>query len=268
MTTFTILILALAIVLGIFVNHRILRTTKMELSGIKLDLLVSPLVTLTTLLLAFVLVQVFSSYNRAKLSAGDEAGQVIAEFQQFGYLDDEYGLRGQAAVLCYSRAVTEIEWSRLTDGIGVVPEVTHWGLEISRVLTELASVRTSQPYGSILATDRSRTDARRRRISETRPAVPEPVSWLMLVVSATAILAIASFTPDSVERRIQCGALVLLAVVFAAMQIAILEIDSKYDGWIRVDPDEMRLVAPLVEERFAAQHPDYTLPCDSQGLAL
>ncbi len=94
--------------------------------------------------------------------------------------------------------------------------------------------------------------------------MPRAVSWLMLGVSAVAVLSIATFTLPCVARRVQIGALALLALVFASVQIAIVEIDAKYDGVIRVKPGEMRLVGRLMEERFEGQ----TLPCDAEGRPL
>jgi hypothetical protein len=87
----------------------------------------------------------------------------------------------------------------------------------------------------------------------------------MLGVSAAAILSIATFTLPYVARRVQIGSLTLLTFVFAAMQIAILEIDSKYDGWIRVGPEEMELISKVIEQHFVDHYPDFVLPCDADG---
>ncbi len=260
----TIVVLAIFLALGIAANAWVRPFAKTEVQGVKLELLVSPLLTLTALLLAFFLVQVFSSYQRARLSAGDEAGRVIAEYRLFGYLPDQYALRGQAALLCYARAVAELEWPALRDELKVAPEPSYWVDRLGEVLRELAEVRNGQPYGTLVATDRDRVDARRRRVLENRPALPKPLFWLMLGVSAVAVLSIATFTLPYVRRRVQIGALTLLTLVFAAVQIAILEIDGKFDGVIRLEPEEMRLAARLMEEKLHGLAP----PCDAEGRPL
>lgn len=264
----TVLVLASALMVGLLLNGKVRPFAHSEVQGVKLELLISPLLTLTALLLAFVLVQSFSSFNRAKLSAGDEAGRVVAEFRLFGYLDDEHTPVAQSALVCYARAVTELEWPMLRGQLAASPEVFHWGGQLATILTRLAAERPSQPYGNIVATDRDRGDARRRRIAESRPAVPEPVTWLMLAVSAIAVLSIATFTLPYVARRVQTGALALMTLVFAGMQIGIMEIDSKYDGWIRVQPDEMRFISDLMETNLSRRYPGIELPCDAQGRPL
>ncbi|HDY83927.1 MAG: hypothetical protein DRQ65_05195 [Gammaproteobacteria bacterium] len=262
----TILVLAAAVIVGVIANTRVRPYAKSEVQGVKLELMVSPLLALTTLLLAFVLVQVFTSYNRAKLSAGDEAGRVAGEFRLLQYLNDEHTITGQSALICYARAVVNLEWPIMAESnMEVVPEVSQWGALLTDVLTDVAATRTSQPFGVIISTERDRIDARRRRIAETRPAVPGAVTWLMLGVSAVAILSIATFTLPYVARRVQIGSLTLLTFVFATMQIAILEIDSKYDGWIRVGPEEMELISKVMEQHFVDHYPDFVLPCDADG---
>lgn len=62
----------------------------------------------------------------------------------------------------------------------------------------------------------------------------------------------------------EVGALVLLAMVFASVQIAIFETDGKFGGLIRVDPDEMRLILSRMDVALEG----VALPCDDQGRPL
>lgn len=264
MVLVTVLVLGLALLVGLAANQRMRPFAQSEVQGVKLELLVSPLLTLTALLLAFVLVQVFSGYTRARLSAGDEAGRVIGEFKLFGLLPDEYADPAQSALICYARAVSELEWPQLREKMKVADEPLQWAFQADDVMKELAEVRSAQPFGTIVATNRDRIDARRRRIMETRPAVPIEVTWLMLGVSAVAVLSITTFTLPNVARRVQIGALTLLTLVFAAVQIAIVDLDTKFHGPIRVEPVEMKLVAQLMTELRG----DLVIPCDERGRPL
>jgi hypothetical protein len=265
----TILILAGALAVGLALKRVLGTSDSSDNSSNKLDVTVSPLLALTTLLLAFVLVQVFSSYNRAKLSAGDEAGRVVGEFRLFRLMKDDNAFAGQAALLCYTRAVIELEWPRMAvSSMEIVPEVTHWGDELARVMTEMTKTPPAPPYTQILMTDLGRGDARRRRVSETQPAVPLPVTWLMLGLSALSIISIGATTLSTGARWMQRIALTMLCVVFGIIQMAILEIDSKYDGWIRIEPADLRMVEKLMEHQYSTRYPQRSLPCDSRGYAL
>ena len=74
----TALILATALTVGLIANHFVRPFAKTEVQGVKLELLVSPLLTLTVLLLSFVLVQAFSSYNRVRVAEGPRGqGELI-----------------------------------------------------------------------------------------------------------------------------------------------------------------------------------------------
>ena len=160
----TIVVLAAALIIGCIASTQRRTKTDGKVDGVGLEAIVSPLLALTTLLLAFVLVQVFTSHNRARLSAGDEAGKVLGEFRLFAYFSDEHSSAGQSILLCYTRSVMDLEWPAMAgSGIAIVPEVTHWGLQLDRVLTDLALSATPQPLGSLISADQGRTDARRRR---------------------------------------------------------------------------------------------------------
>jgi hypothetical protein len=265
----TILTLIGALAVGLAFKRVLGTSDSNDDSSNKLDVAVSPLLALTTLLLAFVLVQVFSSYNRAKLSAGDEAGKVMGEFRLFGLMKDDNAFAGQAALLCYTRAVIGLEWPRMAvSSMEIVPEVTQWGEELARVMGEMTRIPTAPPYSLILRIDNDRGDARRRRVSETQPAVPLPVTWLMLGLSALSIISIGATTLSTGARWLQRIALTLLCAVFGIIQMTILDIDSKYDGWIRIGPANLRMMEQVMEQQYSRRYPQRPLPCDSQGYRL
>jgi hypothetical protein len=72
--------------------------------GVKLELLISPLLTLTVLLLAFVLVQVFNSYRVSRDAASLEAGRILFEEEVSGYYDEKTARPMQEVLTCYSFA--------------------------------------------------------------------------------------------------------------------------------------------------------------------
>ena len=92
-----IVVLAVAFVAGLVANHWVRPFATSEVQGVKLELLVSPLLTLSVLLLAFLLVQVFASYKTVRDASSEEAGKVLAEFDIAGYLPT--GVRSTAAVV-------------------------------------------------------------------------------------------------------------------------------------------------------------------------
>jgi hypothetical protein len=264
------LILAVALVGGVIANHWVRPFAKSEVQGIKLEVLLRPLLTLTVLLLSFVLVQAFASYNRVRSTEGEEARRLAFEYEVAGYFDDDdITIPAQTALVCYGRAVVNVEWPALSSGIQLHPLPTQWAGEIDVVLAEMtASGNTDQPYSAFLTADRDRADARGKRLIEAEPAVPFSVRLLMVLVSAVALAAIATFTLPYISRGVQMGALAAMAVVFLAMHWTIYEIDHKFDGVIQVEPTEMELLSAAIADDFAERNPDVVFPCDEQGVPL
>jgi hypothetical protein len=260
-----ILALVLALVVGIVANRWVRPFAKTEVQGVKLELLVAPMLTLTVLLLSFLLVQVFVSYVKVRTSAATEAGKVALEYDTFGYFDRRYAFPGQTALVCYARATVNLEWPDLEEQAVFTSDVDRWGEQLDPVFTRLAAERSDQPYGFLLSLDKDRLDARRLRVAEARPAVPVALGVLLLVVSAAAVGMIAAFTLPYVSRRIQIGALIALALALGAMQWAIAEIDEKFAGVIAVEPIYMRDVAERVTTKWTNSYPNASLPCDAEG---
>jgi hypothetical protein len=183
--------------------------------------------------------------------------------------DDDIALPLQTALVCYGRAVVNVEWPRLADGIQLHPLPTQWAGEIDMVVAQMAaSGDTSQPYATLLGADRHRADARGQRIIEAEPAVPFSVRLLMVLGGARSLASFAAVSLPEISRGVRIGALVVMAFVFLAMHWTIYEIDHKFDGVIQVEPVEMILLSTAMADQFAERHPDVVLPCDERGLPL
>jgi hypothetical protein len=97
--------------------------------------------------------------------------------------------------------VVNVEWPSLAGGIQLHPLPTRWANEVDVVLAQIAAGNdTDQPYGTLLSADRDRADARGKRIVEAEPAVPFSVRLLMVLISALALAAIATFTLPYIAR--------------------------------------------------------------------
>ena len=265
----TALIRVTALTAGLIANRYVRPFAKTEVQGVKLELLVSPLLTLTVLLLSFVLVQAFASYNRVRVAEGREASRLAFEYEVAGYYPDEIALPMQEALICYGRSVVNVEWPTLAAGTSLHPLPTGWAEQVDVSLAEInASGDTGQPYGVLITADRDRGEGRRLRITEADPSVPQAVTILMIVVTAAALAAIATFTLPYISRRVQIGALIVMATVFMSMHWTIYEIDHKFEGGVQVEPTDLTLLTGAMSDQFAERHPDVALPCDERGEPL
>lgn len=262
-------VLGVALAAGFIANRWVRPFAKNESQGVKLELLISPLVTLTVLLLAFVLVQVFSGYKASRDASALEAGRIAYQFEIAGYYEDDFAQPTQASLICYARAVAATEWQTMGESPPrFAKEAGAWALLIDEELRRQRVVDNGQPYGTMLTADKERADGRRLRLSQARPAVPVEITALLLLTSTLAVAGIAAFTLPYVNRRTQFGALIVLAGVLGLLQVAIIDMDRKYDGFIKVPPDDFVLAADTLTPRYEARFPGAPLPCDVQGRAV
>ncbi|HYN30531.1 MAG TPA: hypothetical protein VES95_11805 [Dermatophilaceae bacterium] len=259
-------VMASMLALGLVANRWVRPFAKNESQGVKLELLVSPLLTLTVLLLTFVLVQVFAGFKSSKDAAALEAGRTVYMYDLADYYEDDIALPMQQALVCYNRAVAGVEWESLADDPPALsPVVARWGGMLDPPLKRLRTEADGQPYGALLGADKERLDGLRLRLSQARPAVPLQISLLLLGVSGVAIAGIAAFTLPYVSRRTQIGALVTLTVVLGLVQVTILDLDRKYDGVIQVQPEDFRIAGQFLVTRYDERFPEVPLPCDASG---
>ena len=167
-----VVVLAGFLAVGLLANRWVRPFAKSEVQGVKLELLVSPLLTLTVLLLAFMLVQVFAGYKASRDAAALEAGRVVFESELAGYYEDPVAQPMQANLICYARSVAYQEWPALATEPLPEPNTSAWAARLDTDLAKLRVIDNGQPYGTLLTADKERTDGRRLRITQARPAVP------------------------------------------------------------------------------------------------
>jgi hypothetical protein len=164
------------------------------------------MVSMTVLLLAFVLVQTFASYGRARDSTGDEARKIDFLFETAGYVSQPQARELQAATACYARVMAELEWP--TTGAGeTAPEASVWTGEMRRVYGRLIESGGDQPVPLILTTDKERGEARSRRLTEARPALPTAITILMIGSATIGLFALATCcrTSSATPRSSPCS---------------------------------------------------------------
>lgn len=264
MSVLIVVCLLTAVAAGLVANRFVRPFAKSEVQGVKLEALVSPMVTLSVLLLAFVLVQTFASFGRARDSAGDEARKVDFLFETAGYAPPRQAVELQAAVACYARVMAELEWPTTGEG-RTAREASVWTGQMRGVYATLIEQGGEQPFPILIATDKERGEARSRQLTEARPALPTAITILMIGATTIGLFVLATFTLPTVQRNTQMFALGGLTIVLVVVQLAIADLDRPYSGVIRVSPTDLERVAGDLGEDFAEDHTGRPLPCDEQG---
>jgi hypothetical protein len=222
-----------------------------------------PLVTLATVLLVFVLVQVFSSWSTAGRAETQEATATLLLFREAELLDDQPVRDAmRAELVCYATSVVEQDWPAMGESrISNVP--TYWGDRIRAAGVQQARSERNQGNGGeeVVERDGERAAARQARLAEARPAVPVALNLLMLAAVAGTLVIMGVATAGVVRPGVHVAIVVTSGVIFGATLLLIRDFDQPYRGLTGRDPEQTRFIRELM--RAEVRGP---LPCDPDGL--
>jgi hypothetical protein len=222
--------------------------------------------TAFAVLLAFVVLAAFQSFNDAKTGAEEEATTVVQLSRTAQFFPPAERDPIEGVLICYGQAVVHEEWPEMKEGTRS-PIVQGW---VNRLEEGLHQLHPDTParqdaFLQLLGQEDKRTDARRARLSEANRALPAPV-WFILGLGALVTIGFAMFFADRREAFIVQASLIgsITALVVSGL-LLIWFLDHPYEnqsGSIKPDEMERQLVIVQSEQVSAPQL------CDSQGHPL
>jgi hypothetical protein len=261
-----LVVILVAVPVGVFLLRPPIseRVTK-DVQGIKTEQIVAPLVTLSVFLSAFVVAQATSSYRAATDQAGNEAGAVDQFFETAGLLPGPEGRSIQAATACYARAVHRQEWPAMTegrtaDGVGV------WTDQIRDTLPEVVE-GPSPVVSSLLTLDRARSEARRLRLTEMVPSIPEVVLILMFLAVLGVVLALTTLALPPIRRGNLLAITGVIGLLLGSTLYLVEELEEPYSGWVHIQPDAIARTSDSAAADYLELHGE-ELPCTEDGSPL
>lgn len=216
-------------------------------------------------ILAFVFLLTFQSFDRARTSASTEADAVLSLFHIADALPAPERDVLQADLVCYGRSVVNLEWKTLADDEQSL--VTRdWALALDHDFTAgdgSGNERVAAAYGAWYDQTASRQEGRQGRIDEAAPFVPTLV-WVFLLAGGVLVIAFVWLFADSGERRFAQAALPIgVTTVVVAGLVLVAFFDGPYrDTPGAVRPLSMQRQLPVMTTELG---PGVALPCDAQG---
>ncbi len=220
------------------------------------------------ILLGFVVLQAYDSYNDAKRGAEQEA-QAVLELTRTAeaFTPEEHELL-EGTLVCYGRAVIEQGWPAMRDGGEGSPVVTDWGSRFRKAAFEVR-VRTlveEAAFRQLLMEQDTRIEGRRIRLAEAVRVTPPPM-WFVLILGA--LLTIGWIVLGANRRGsfgVQASAVASVAAMATATLLLVWFLDHPFadeSGSIR--PIEMKEVLRVIEEESHAEGEEVTHPCTEDG---
>jgi hypothetical protein len=219
--------------------------------------------TAFAVILAFVVLEAFQSFNDAKEGAEEEATAVVQLSRTAQFFPPAERDPIQAVLICYGRAVIHQEWPAMKQGERS-PAVQIW---VNRFQGDLKQLHPETPgeeaaFLQLLGQQDKRTDARRARLSEANRALPAPV-WFFLALGAFITVGFALFFADRREHFIVQGSLIaaITALVVSGL-LLVWFLDHPYrNSSGSIKPEEMERQLVIVESEHRGAPP----PCDASG---
>jgi hypothetical protein len=224
--------------------------------------LLNPLRTLVALVLAFVLVQTFASYQDAGDAATKEAGAVAAEASAAAFLPPPAAADLVGSLRCYALAVAGSGWDTLeqTRHTSAIAEQADEHVTASLSRAQLAAT-DEVARSEIVSADRERIDARRVRLAEAEPSVPGLVTALLIGCVGITIAGTAALAHRRMRPSLRLALVGVTAIVFTATLLVIFDLDRPFGGIAKIEPTALR----GVERELAANPLAANPPCDSTG---
>jgi Protein of unknown function (DUF4239) len=219
--------------------------------------------TAFAVLLAFVVLEAFESFNDAKEGADEEATTIVQMSRTAEFFPAEQRDPLEGVLVCYGRSVVRDEWPAMRHG-DRSPVVQAWVNRMEEGLHGLHPVSPAQEaaFLQLLEQQDKRTDARRTRLSEANRALPAP-AWFVLGLGALVTVGFALFFADRREHFVVQGSLIAaIAALVVAGLLLVWFLDHPYEeraGSIKPQEMERQLVIVEGEQR------DVTPPCDERG---
>ncbi|MET4636794.1 hypothetical protein ABIE24_000005 [Mycetocola sp. 2940] len=222
-----------------------------------------------SVLLGFIIVIAFQSYDESRAGAEAEAAIVAqqletAQFLPAGTAED---LTGQ--LVCYARSVIGPQWAALERG-QLSESINPWGGEMYLTI-KAADPQTpaeQSAYDRWMEQTGEREQARLDRIHSAEGLVPLPL-WIALFTIFVVILVYMLFFADPEEGAVTQGMLMgSVTLIITALLVLLVFFDNPHAAGVgQLRPTAMERTIRIIDAELDFVGLDLNPPCDSNGIA-
>ncbi len=198
---------------------------------------------LYAVVLGFVVVTVWSSFDEVQRTADVEAGAVADTYAFATLLPDPPRGRVQAMLASYALEVRDHEWASLANGhpdpaarlylIGALQAIAATPEKPTKDLSE--ALRNESIRQAVISNMRDVADNRRLRLIQAKNKLPTPL-YLALIIGAVMVLAFV-FLFGVENQALQITMTAIVAGCIGLLLGVIVEFNSPFQGAIRVSPE-------------------------------
>jgi hypothetical protein len=223
--------------------------------------------TAYAVLLAFVVIQAYTSYDDAKSGAEVEAEAVLQLSRTAEAFDPSQLERLEGVLVCYGRAVIHHAWPAMEEEMAS-PVVNDWGTRFRQEAlgTHVNTFVQRAAFRQLLEEQDQRIEGRRERLAEAIRVVPAPL-WLVLALGA--FLTIGWVILGSSRRGsffVQSAVVASVAAMVASVLLLVWFLDHPFGAHNgAIAPTEMEHTLETIAEEEHDQGVQVAPPCTPEG---
>jgi hypothetical protein len=225
------------------------------------------LATTFAIIVGFVVLLAFESFDQSRAGAEAEARLVAQQFETAQFLPAAATTPLSGELICYARYVVAREWPAMEDGDpgdGLNP----WGIAMYRTLQPVEPVTPSEQsaYDQWLERTGEREQARQDRLHGAEGVIPLPL-WIVLFIGGLLLAGFILLFADSGERTlvqvVQVGS---VAAIVGASLVLVAFLDRPFQPHVAgLQPTAMERTIGLLEQQRAIAGITARPPCDASG---
>jgi hypothetical protein len=223
-----------------------------------------------SVLLGFIVVLAFTSYDQARSGAETEATTVEQQVETAQLLPAAAGRELTGQLVCYGRSVVNDEWKRMRSGT-LGDAINPWGVRLFRTLKTVQPTSNSEQsaYDTWLDQTSTREEARQDRVHGAVGVIPTTL-WIVLFFISAVIFVYMLFFADSGEpplvQSVLMGAVVSV-IVLLLMLVSALD-NPFHKGVGGLEPVAMQRALRITDQALASIGGNVPIPCDLQGMPV
>jgi len=224
--------------------------------------------TAFAVLLAFVVLEAYDSYNDAKSGSEVEAEAVLQLSPTSEAFEPAEHERLDGLLICYGRAVIHHGWPAMQDEEAGSPVVNDWGTRFRQeaLRVEIHSFVQQASFRQLLMEQDRRIEGRRNRLAEAIRVVPRPLWFVLLLGAALTIGWVVLSAGRRGSFLVQGAVVASVAAMVTSALLLVWFLDHPFTNEAgSITPIEMKHTLETIAEEEKDQAVKATPPCTPTG---
>jgi hypothetical protein len=222
-----------------------------------------------SVLLGFIIVIAFQSYNESLNGAEVEATVVGQQIETAQFLPDDAGQELTGELICFARSVVGPEWRALQAGT-LGDSINPWGAQMYFTIQEVEpeTAVEQSAYDRWMDQTAQREQARIDRVHGAEGLIPAPL-WFVLFGIYVVVLVYMLFFADPAEGAGTQGMLMgSVAAILTTLLLLLVYFNNPHGGAVgQLQPTAMERTLRVIDEELAIAGLSIDPPCDEDGRA-